>query len=284
MKLIADSGSTKATWCYINETGERGFFQTEGYNPCFVDSQYIIQSICNFIPSELNKDEVNEINFYGAGCYSENIIIIEEAIRNLFKNASIYVGLDLLAAARALLFNKPGFAAILGTGTNTCLYNGHQISSNIDSLGYILGDEGSGTHIGKQFLSSYARGYLPENLRKLFWNKFKLNTYDIIEHMYSKPLANRFCSGFCQFIYDNIENEFLYNLVKGCFTDLFKNLIIHYDNYNNYSFNCIGSVGFAFKDILVEVANDYNMKTGQILKSPIENLVTYHQKLIMKEI
>jgi N-acetylglucosamine kinase-like BadF-type ATPase len=186
----------------------------------------------------------------------------------------------LLAAARALLGNTEGFAAILGTGTNTCLYDGKDVVQNIDSGAYILGDEGSGCYIGKKLLTDYLRGYMPEAVRKAFWEEFKYTPDDINEIVYTQPRANRFCASFSKFVYDNNVNiEYSRNLVRTSFEDFFKNLVTHYPDYQKYTFNCIGSVGYNFRNVLEEVCTENGMTVGNIIRSPIDNLVKYHLEL-----
>ena len=166
MKLIADSGSTKTSWCLLKQNGGKVFFNTEGYNPYFLSSEYIVNSLKKQLPGESTFGFVEEIYFYGAGCFPDKKQVLVTAFTELFPSASCYIELDLLAAARALLGQRAGFAAILGTGANTCLYDGHAITDNIDSLGYILGDEGSGCAIGKKLLGDYARGLMPVDVKE----------------------------------------------------------------------------------------------------------------------
>ena len=151
MIIIADGGSTKTNWCLVTEEGKKVYFNTEGYNPYFSSTAYIIQSLAENLPTDLEKNEITEVNYYGAGCSTDEMRnIVAEAMRAVFTKARVYVGHDLLAAARALLGTSEGFAAILGTGTNSCIYNGKEVVHNIDSGAYILGDEGSGCYIGKK--------------------------------------------------------------------------------------------------------------------------------------
>ena len=188
------------------------------------------------------------------------------------------IGHDLLASCRALLGDNEGFAAILGTGTNTCLYDGKDITLNIDSLGYFLGDEGSGSYIGKRILADYMKGYMPEILREKFFQTYALSNEDIFDHIYNKPLPNRFCASFSKFIYDFKEEDENYcnGVVEYAFTAFFENLVIHYPNYKNYKLNCVGSVGYSFRDTLSIVADRYEMGVGKIIRSPIDDLVDYH--------
>lgn len=281
MIIIADGGSTKTNWCLLNEAGQKIYFNTEGYNPYFVSSEYIVESLFRDLPSDLDLDKVTEVNYYGAGCSTdEKQKIVADAMSNVFTKASIYIGHDLLAAARALLGLETGFAAILGTGTNTGLYDGKEISLNIDSAAYILGDEGSGCYIGKKLLTDYLRGYMPEVVRTRFWETYKLTPEEVTDRVYTKPLANRFCASFSKFVYDNnVHAEYSRNIVKTSFVDFFENIVSHYPNYKDYSFNCIGSVGYNFRNVLEETAIEYGMKVGKIIRSPIDDLVRYHVEL-----
>ncbi|MBC7655478.1 MAG: N-acetylglucosamine kinase [Oligoflexus sp.] len=279
MILIADGGSTKTSWCLIEDSGKKIMFNTEGYNPYFSDTEYIVESMHKNMPVDLPIDKIKEVHYYGAGVHNdEKAQVVENAMKVIFNKAKIHVDHDLMAAARALLGDKRGFAAILGTGTNTCIYDGEGLEMNIDSLAYILGDEGSGCYIGKKLLSDYVRGYMPKNVRDSFWDTFKLTPDDILEAIYKKPLPNRFCANFSKFVYDITVNiEYSRNLVKTSFKDFFENLVSHYPNYQDYEFNCIGSVAYNFRNVLEETALEYGMKMGKILRSPIDDLVLYHQ-------
>jgi glucosamine kinase len=278
MIIIADGGSTKTNWCLLNRENKKVYFNTEGYNPYFVDKEYIIESLKKNLPSDLELSEITEVNYYGAGVHNEEKAnVIKEAFEEIFTSSRIFVGHDLLAAARALLGSKAGFAAILGTGTNTCIYDGKNITHQIDSGAYILGDEGSGCYIGKKLLIDYLRGYMPQSVKESFYNTYKLSHDEIEENVYSKPLANRFCASFSKFAYEETSDRaYTRGIVKNSFNDFFKNLVSHYPNYKDYTFNCIGSVGYNFRDILEEVAGEYGMKMGELLRSPIDNLVQYH--------
>ena len=281
MIIIADGGSTKTNWCLLNEDQKRIYFNTEGYNPYFSSTDYIINSLRKNLPSDLNIAGITELYYYGAGCSSsEKVAIVVNAMETVFTEAKVSVSHDLLAAARALLGVEAGFAAILGTGTNTCLYDGQDITLNIDSLGYFLGDEGSGSFIGKRLLRDYMRGFLPGNLQEVFYETYKLSDEDILDHLYNKPLPNRFCASFSKFIYDNNNYvEYTRDVVGEAFQAYFKNLVSRYPDYQKYSLNCVGSVGYNFRDILAEVADEYGMKVGKIIRSPIDDLVRYHLEL-----
>ena len=277
MLLIADSGSTKTDWCLIENSGNEISFSTEGYNPCYMNSKEIETSLRKNLPAGYEWNKVEKVHFYGAGCYDDKFPVMTDALKQLFVNADIEIAMDLLASARALLGDSPGFAAILGTGTNSCLYDGKEISMNIDSMGFIMGDEGSGAYIGKRFLGDYIRGYMPAEIKNRFWNDYRLTPDELIDQIYTKPLANRFCSGFCKYIHDNLSNhEYYTQIVKDAFRDFFRNIVCGYPEYETYSFNCVGSIAFHFHDILENIASEFGMNMGTILSCPMEGLKKYH--------
>lgn len=278
MIIIADGGSTKTNWCLLNDENKKIYFNTEGYNPYFVTVEYVIESLKNNLPDDLELEKITEVNFYGAGVHNhEKAEQLKTAFSAVFTHSDIFVGHDLLAAARALLGKNTGFTAILGTGTNTGIYDGNEIVYQIDSAAYILGDEGSGCHIGKKLLTDYLRGYMPEAVRASFWETFQLTPDDIQENVYTKPLANRFCASFAKFAYDNSDNiGYTRGLVKTSFTEFFTNLVSHYPDYQKHELNCIGSVAYNFRNILEEVADEFGMKVGKIIRSPIDDLVKFH--------
>lgn len=278
MIIIADGGSTKTNWCLLDDSNKKIYFNTEGYNPYFVDSEYIVNSLRKGLPNDLPFDEIKEVNYYGAGVHNkEKAEIVIKAIQEVFQKAQVEVGHDLLAAARALLGTESGFAAILGTGTNSCIYDGNDITYNIDSCAYILGDEGSGSYIGKKLLTDYIRDLMPQDVRKVFYDTYKITPDEIMDTVYTKPLANRFCASFSKFVYDNNVNiEYTRAIVDDAFEAFFKNLVSKYPNYQEYTFNCIGSVGYNFRNVLEEKAIQYGMKVGKILRSPIDDLVQFH--------
>ncbi|PRD55769.1 N-acetylglucosamine kinase [Sphingobacterium gobiense] len=278
MIIIADGGSTKTNWCLLDDSNKKIYFNTEGYNPYFVDSEYIVNSLKKGLPSDLPFENVTEVNYYGAGVHNEEKTkIVEVAMQKVFPNAKVEVGHDLLAAARALLADQAGFAAILGTGTNTCIYDGAKITHNIDSAAYILGDEGSGSYIGKKLLTDFIRGLMPKAVEELFFETYKLTPDEIMDNVYTKPLANRFCASFSKFVYDNNVNmEYTRNIVEEAFDTFFNNLVSKYPDYQKYTFNCIGSVAYNFRNVLEETAKRYGMEAGKIIRSPIDDLVVYH--------
>lgn len=280
MVLIADSGSTKTSWCLLDkEKKQKLHFSTEGYNPYYIDASYIAASLQPMLPAELNRTAIKKVYFYGAGCYKEKAEIIKQGLATVFPNAFIEVNLDLLAASRALLGNKPGFVSILGTGTNTCIYDGRSIVQNIDSLGFILGDEGSGAYMGKKLLSDLLRNKLPDRLQKIFFEKYQLGRPEIFDRIYHQPYPNRFCAGFASFVLENTHcEEYCNQLISGCFSDFFERLVSAYPGYSAHSFNCVGSVAYHFRHWLIPIAARYGMTIGKIVDVPIDELVLFHEE------
>jgi len=280
MILIADGGSTKCNWCLLDDTHNRVFFNTEGYNPDFMGTPAIAASLIQNLPDTLPREQVRAVHFYGAGVSSAaKADVIGAALRQLFPKAQVTVTEDLLAAARALLGRQPGFAAILGTGTNSCLYDGARITYNVDSLGYFLGDEGSGSFFGKRLLRDYLRNLLPDGLQDTFRETYGLGSRnDILDRLYNQPLPNRYLASFAKFAYDNNNVSYCRDIVLEGFETFFQNLVLHYPNVQNHTFNCVGSVGYNFRDVLAQVAKTHGMTVGKIIRSPIDDLVSYHEE------
>lgn len=280
MILIADSGSTKTDWRLIDDQKEIHQFKTMGFNPYFVEEEFMVDELMNKLLPEINKIiSKNQLNiyFYGAGCsVEEQKNVIRGALKKCFPNAVIEVEHDLLAAARALCGKEEGIAAILGTGSNSCYYDGENIVENIISLGYVLGDEGSGAHLGKTFISAYLNKELPENIRENFEARFKTNKDEILEAVYRKPFPNRYLASFSKFIFQNSKEIYLMNLVSDCLEQFLEKHICKYEKYQELPLNCVGSVAFYYADILRKLAAKKNIKIGKIIASPIAALTLYH--------
>lgn len=279
MILIADSGSTKTSWALLHNKNI-DYISSEGYNPYYMDTAYIEKSIiCEFTDVRI-REKITQVHFYGAGCSLEKKPLVYKALKTCFVNATIAVESDLLAAARCLLGSKSGFAAILGTGTNTCFYNGENIVETVDSLGFLIGDEGSGAYIGKQLIKAYVRGYLPEELKKLFIDTYGISAEDIITDLYASNLPNRYAAQYAIFVSQHIHHEFMQNLVKSSFRNFFSEIVSNYKDHKGMEINFVGSIGFAFKNILSFVASEYEMLLGRVVKEPLSHLITYHYSLI----
>lgn len=276
--LIADLGSTKAGWHF--QSGEKVVsFQTGGFNPYFFTSTRLSKTLSHDIIPHLEGEIPEQVFFYGAGCAAEDRkAIVRDAFKSLFQKSNIEVSDDLLGAARGLLQKNSGFISILGTGMNNGLYDGEKITDQVDSLGFILGDEGSGTSIGKRILKAFLRKEFPPELRSEFEAAYKMSRDDIVLSIYSGTEVNRFIAGFTRFAVQRQTNSFIHELIKNSFIEFFEKIVTKLPSYHEYSFNCIGSVGFHFSTILSEVSSQFEMKTGSILQSPLEGLVKFHSQ------
>lgn len=282
MILIADSGSTKTDWRLIDKKNNSYQFHTIGFNPFFQGPAEIEKELlANLLPpiQKLNLETEDKLNihFYGAGCSSEEkCSIVKSAIQRVFPDASVFVEHDLLAAARALCGNKKGIAAIMGTGSNSCYYDGKKIISNVASLGYILGDEGSGAYIGKHFIQDYLNKEVPVSISESFDSTYNLSKESILNAIYKEPMPSRFLASFSKFINQHRQEEYFQNLVEFNFTQFFNKHICKYDNHKNVDLSCVGSVAYYYSDTLRAVAENKGVKINKIINSPIEDLTRYH--------
>jgi N-acetylglucosamine kinase-like BadF-type ATPase len=277
MILVADSGSTNTDWVIIERDKIISSFITNGFNPYFTKSEEIYHELKSKTPKNINVNSISNIYFYGSGCSSPELnSIIHNGLNQFFPDSDIEINHDLLAAARALFINDSGIVIILGTGANTCLYDGRNIVKNIPSLGYILGDEGGGDYLGKLFITEFLYGNLPEKIHNEFLKKHDLNNDQIMHKIYKEPNPNRFLASFCEFISKHKEDSYMNNLVKKSFTDLFLNHITKYDNYTNLKIRVTGSVAFYFQNQLKKVAKGFNAHIDLIEKNPITRLIQYH--------
>ncbi len=275
--IIVDSGASKAKWLIHENNTKQVFIETIGFNPYYYSPKILHDEITNKIFPRVDPHSIQQIHFYGAGISTVNKITkVRKILDNHFTNALIEVEHDLLAAARSLLQDQEGICCILGTGSNSCIYNGKQIVHNIPSLGYFFADEGSGTHIGKLFIESYLKNQLPRDLIKLFVNDFGLTNEEILDHIYNKEKPNQFLASFSPYVSSHIEHEFMRHIVKKSFIDFFETYITQYPDFTNYNLAFIGSIAFEFQKILREVALSYNLKIIEIQKDPMAGLIKYH--------
>lgn len=276
--LIADSGSTKTAWRLVTDSDKIKSIQTAGLNPYFKNTGQIKEELIkNLIPCIPKAVKVSKIFFYGAGCsVKEKISLVYKALAECFSEATIYVEHDILGAARAVCGSERGIISILGTGSNSCLYDGEKIITIIGGLGYILGDEGSGTHIGKTIISAYLNHDMPSALEDKFRTLYKLNKTSIIHHVYQMENANLFLSSFSLFAQKNISHPFMKKIVSECLGNFLDMHVCKYPDYINFSSGFTGSIAYHFKDLLVEECKKRSIKIGNIIKEPIEGLFKYH--------
>jgi len=279
MILIADSGATKSDWILMNNEGEQMRFQLVGLNPFYVDTLEIITILSKELTPYIENKKIHQLYFYGAGCSSVfKCMTVEEAFDNLFENAEVVVESDLLGAGRALFKDREGIACILGTGSNSCLFDGNEIVENITSLGYFFGDEGSGAHMGKVFLKDYLLGNLPQEIETAFKKDYNYNRDNILDAIYNLPFPNRFLASFCEFYADNLSNKYIFDLVSNSFREFFINQIKQYSKYKKVPVSFVGSVAFFFEPLLRQIAAEFEVKIDKILRSPINALAKYHKK------
>lgn len=278
MILIADSGSTKTDWRLIDIQQNIQSFETIGFNPYHISEKAILTEL---VSSKLTtvQQEVKQVIFYGAGCSSlEKSNEIKTALQQFFVSAKVEINHDLLAAARALCGHQKGMVGILGTGSNTCLFDGEHIVKNVSSLGYILGDEGSGSYLGKTFITALFNNELSQEIIHNYQLQFNYNLNDVLDAVYKKPLPNRFLAQFAPFVFEQKGVPEIALIIDVCFTAFFEKHICKYENYQQYPLNIVGSVGFIFKDEIEKVASKYGVKIGKVIKQPIEELVRFHTR------
>lgn len=277
MIIIADSGGSKIDWRLLLKNGEVRQAHTPGFNPYYqpmVHLQTVIRE--SLVP--LTTEPVTKIFYYGTGVSSEkNQQLIQSAFAEHFANAQIEIGWDLLAAARALCGHERGIACILGTGSNSCLYDGKQIIDNVANLGWILADEGSGTHLGKQIVSDYFRGNMPEKLAAQFHARFPWSREEVLEKVYQQEKPGAFLASFAKFIFQHLKEPYCYQLVYKSFDQFYTNNVMKYSNYQQTKVHFTGSIAYYFSDVLRQVANDKGIAVKNILEGPIAGLTLYHQ-------
>jgi len=219
-----------------------------------------------------------EIHFYGTGCSNAaNIKLVKDSLKKVFPKAKVFVDHDLAGAAKALCGKEKGIACILGTGSNSCYYNGKKIIKNSPGLGYILGDEGSGTYLGKKVIQYYLYNTFDPDLMDRFNAKYNTNTIEILESVYKKPLPNKYLANFATFLVENRGHYMVENIIEDGFNDFFFNHIYKYRESWTLPIHFVGSIAYGFKDVLKEICDSYELKLGKVIKNPIDGLVKYHQ-------
>ena len=278
MILIADSGSTKTDWCVVENGVLVQQIFTKGTNPFFQSEEEISNEIATALLPELKTDEFDAVYFYGAGCgFPDKIEIVHRAISKQLKvKGNVEVATDMLAAARGLCGREAGIACIMGTGSNSCYYDGENIVANVSPLGFILGDEGSGACLGKLMVGDLLKNQMTPELKEKFLAQFNLTPADIIDRVYRKPFPNRFLASLSPFLAQNINEPCVHELVLNSFKAFFKRNIMQYENYQNLKVNLIGSVAFYYKEVLAEAAEAMGIQLGTIIQSPMEGLIKYH--------
>ena len=278
MILIADSGSTKTDWFVVENGQPIQQISTKGINPFFQSEEEISNEIATSLLPQLKTNALDAVYFYGAGCgFPVKIAMVHRAItKHLQIKREVEVNTDMLAVAHGLCQHEAGIACIMGTGSNSCYYDGKQIVSNVSPLGFILGDEGSGAVLGKLLVGDILKNQMTPELKEKFLKQFGLTPADIIDHVYRKPFPNRFLASLSPFLAQNIDEPCIHALVLGSFKSFLKRNVMQYENFRNSKVHFIGSVAFYYKTILAEAAQEMNIQLGTIIKSPMEGLIKYH--------
>lgn len=282
MFFVVESGSTKSDWVLIESKNSQSFYSTMGFNPYFHSS--------DLIESELRKnsdvmkvaESIKGIFFYGAGCSSQELnSIVEEGLRRIFPNADILVEHDLLACAYATYGGKPVISCIIGTGSNSCYFDGYNLSEEVPALGYILGDEGSGSYFGKQLISSYLYKKLPQELATDFQETYNLSKDELIDRVYKQNNANVFIASFMPFIAKHKSSEYIQKLVRDGFKKFIEVHVCCFENCREVEVNFVGSISDIFEEQLREAANEFGIHIGSIIRRPVESLLNYHLNYLL---
>lgn len=276
--LIADSGATKTEWTLKSEEGITKI-ATEGLNPYYHTTGSIKSVVMNSLKPKVSSEEVDSIYFYGAGCDSEEKKeIVHEALSSRFKKAEINVFHDLLGAARACFFDEAGIACILGTGSNSCLYDGHKIVKHIPSLAFILGDEGSAGYFGKKLINSYFRYEIPEELIDDLEEKYDMSLDYITKGLYDNPQKSRFIASYGAFLGEHSDHPFIKAMLHEGFENFITRIVMKYPDAHKYEVRFIGSVAYAHQELIKEILKENGMQAGLFVRKPMDRLVEYHTR------
>ncbi len=279
MLLVADGGSSKTDWILQLPDKSLEKHHTGGLNPFFLSEKEISRNLSHYKPFNNLADKVTEIHFFGAGCSSpDRRELVSNALSYKFKNAFISVESDLLGSALASCKNKPGFSCILGTESNISFFDGKEIHPSNHGLGYILGEEGSGTYFGKILLTDFLYQRAPKDILEHFDKAYKVNKELVIKNMYQKPMPNYYLASFAHFMSAHQEHPYMQSLLKNGIHEFVKTHICTYPNYKEFYCNFVGSIAFHFKDELKKACHPYGINVGEILEKPIDELFEWIRK------
>ncbi len=277
MIIIADSGSSKIDWRLIGHNGNIGQATCAGFNPYYEPLDHLRKNIREALVPVVSE-AVTKVFYYGTGVSSEkNQQDVRMVFHEFFPKATVDVEWDLLAAARALCGHEAGIACILGTGSNSCHYDGEKIVGQVANLGWILADEGSGTNIGKKFLVDYLRNKMPEALAAQFKKRFPFPREEFLTKIYQEEKPSTFLATFSKFIFQHLKEPYCYQLVYDSFSEFCENNVMKYEGYQKLKVHFVGSIAFYYSDLLRQVANDKGITLKNILEAPIAGLTLYHQ-------
>ncbi len=276
VKLIADSGATKAEWTLIHK-GTSKTILTQGISPYFLSQEQVSALLLKELLPRLKNVTVDQIHYYGTGCANpDNAKLVKRAIKKVFPTAKVDVNHDLLGAARACCGKQKAMVANLGTGSFCCYYDGKKIAKETPGIGYALGDEGSGAYLGKRVIQYYLYNTFDDDLRSRFDFKYVTNRAEILENVYKKPLPNRYLASFAMFLAENRGHYMIENIIEDGLNDFFFTHLCKYREIWNHPVNFVGSVAFGFRDVLQELCHSYEFELGKVLKKPMSGLIEYH--------
>ncbi len=275
--LIADSGATKTEWRLESDTESETFF-TEGLSPYYHTTDTISDVIDTHLKPDLGDHSIDKIFFYGAGCDSpERDAIVEQALHHHFQDAKIEVNEDLLAAARACCGNEPGIACILGTGSNSCLYDGEKIVEHIPPLAFILGDEASAGYFGKKLINSYFRREIPDELKDDLEDNYNMSLSHIMLELYDDGAQqSRFIASYSKFLGKHSEHPFAKDILHEGFENFITRIVKKYEDAASRKVSFVGSVANAHQELIKEILREEGLKSGRFVQKPLERLVNYH--------
>lgn len=275
MILVADSGSTKTEW-RLADQNKSFSHRTNGLNIYYQSTEDILIELKKELVDKL-QELPDQVYFYGAGCTpGEKTTLYQEMLSQLMPGIPIQVHSDMLGAARSLCQKSAGIACILGTGSNSCYYNGDVIEQQISPLGYMLGDEGSGSVLGKRFIVAYLRKQLPASVDQAF-SEYNTQTRDqIMNSIYKQPYPNRYLASFTRFIFQHKDNPELNRLITRHFEDFFDKIIKHYKTAAQKPVHFAGSIGHFFRQEIIDAAQKEGFQVGHIEKDPIDKLIKFH--------
>ncbi len=277
MILLADSGSTKTDWCLVDQKNSVTKVRTAGINPFFQSSEEIANELATHLVPHLPTTHLESVYFYGAGCTKEKSPIVAEALKKQFEiTGACEVATDMLAAARGLCGHQPGIACIMGTGSNSCAYDGKDITKNVSPLGFILGDEGSGAVLGRTLVGDVLKNQLPKDIVEAFHVEYGLSNADIIDHVYRQKFPNRFLASFVPFLAKHIENKAIFDLVKENFRRFLIRNVKQYQGWEHLPIGFVGSIAYYFQQPLKEALEAEHMTIGKTIQAPMEGLIAYH--------
>ena len=278
--LIADSGATKTAWRLL-ENGKKSTFYTKGISPYYMTQHEMIQLMRKEFPKKILSKSIHQVHYYGTGCKTKTKAnIVMRAIKALYPDASIHVTHDLMGAAIATCGNEKGIACILGTGSNSCYFNGSRLVANSPGLGYVLGDEASGAYFGKILLQHFLYKKLDDELEKSFIKIFKTNKEEILHHVYKEPFPNRYLAGFANFLSMHRGHYIIENIIEDGFHAFMGTHLLSYPQSARVPVHFVGSIAFHFKDKIDELCKVYGFRLGQVIQNPIDGLTHFHLKKI----